>query len=204
MDMTQSEYIIMQEGDVRAYESLLPSSGEELAKMYVESTLRSYQVGHLVLTNYNLFFVVTGVFEGLVARELARRTPFGLGRKLISGKKLSLDDVYRYLNNPGSIKIPLSNVLRTDYKKHFLSGATLTVAFRTESEIKLYSFYFPGIGDKSSWKKMLDNAVLNNGGRVDYAWWLEKTKPCPVCGYPMFQLPLIQKWYCSKCKKYYE
>ena len=202
--MSQPEYIIKQESEVQACEATISTTAEGLTRQVLEGTLRGYQIGHLVLTNQNLYFVVTGFAEGFLARELASRTPFGIGRKIITGKKLSIQDVYKNLKNPGSIRIPLNQVLKIDYNKPFIGAPTISIAYRTNGDIKVYSFTFKGFGDRKDWKNAIENAVKQAGGKTDYAWWLEKTKPCPTCGHPMAKIPLANKWYCPQCKKYYQ
>lgn len=200
--MSVPEQIIMQEGDVNMYQSSPPTSPEEASKVIVEGIARGYQVGHLVLTNRNLYFVVTGFAEGFLASELAARTPFGIGRRLISRKTLSLQDVYRYLSNPGSLTIPLNSVRLVEYRKYPLSGAEITIGCELEQGFRLYTFRFRGISDKTNWKNAIESWVISNGGTTVAKPPYGEGLPCPDCNTPMVWIPYAYKYYCPNCRSF--
>lgn len=200
--MSVGEYIIKQEGDVSVGSVSLQFTAEDIGRAMAEGMVRSRQVGFLVLTNRNLYFVVTGFAEGFVASELAAMTPFGIGRKVITGKKLSLNDVYKNLKNPGSITIPLKDVKLVQYHKPPLSGAQITVGHLTGGKFRAYTFMFKGFSGKEDWKKAIEEWVMKNGGRTDGAPPPDLPDICPDCGSKMGWVPLAYRYYCPQCRQF--
>lgn len=211
--MSTGEYIIRQEGDVCAYETTFWSRTistkkfdlEDFTKFVGQQTARSYQIGYLVLTNYNLFFVTSGLATGILAQELGERTPFGIGRKMFAWKKLSLKEVYRYYEkNPGGVKIPLTSIARVKKRSPILGRPAAIVIWRGESEYRGITFSFKGFFGSRDWPEaILRQAKIARGQAVPPPPPAQPQTPlCPHCGKPLTWIPQYKRWYCYNCQKY--
>jgi len=195
------EYIIRQEGDVAAYETPLPTgSAQRVAEAYARGFMSAYKPGYLVLTNKNLYYVALSLGEGVAVAALGARTPFGIGRKAVMSKKLSLEDVYRGIRTPGSLVIPLKDIRFVEYRKYF-GGSTLTVGFIQGNIPRVYSFNFRGFKSREDFYNDLKRWVLHEGGAVDAKAEIF-TPRCPTCGKPATWIPQYKRWYCYNCQKY--
>lgn len=207
--MSLAEHIIRQEGDVYAYETTFWSRTlatkkfdlESFTKFVGEQTARGYQIGYLVLTNRNLFFVTSGLAAGFLAQELGKRTPFGLSRKVFAWKKLSLNEVYHYYEkHPGGVKIPLASIVRVKKRKPILGRPAAIVIWREEGGYRGITFSFKGFFGKRDWPESIAKQakIAKSQARAPPP----QTPMCPTCGKPLTWIPQYRRWYCYNCRKY--
>ena len=208
----ENEYIICQEGDVYAYETtfwrktLSTKSFDigEFIRFVGEQTARGYQVGYLVLTNRNLFFVTSGLVTGFIAEKLEAKTPFGLGRKIFAWKKLSLPEVYRYYEkNPGGIKIPLTSIVKVMHRKPLLGRPSVIIVWKEEEGYGGVTFSFKGIFGGINWPKVITEYCKKARAQARAPSPPPPQAPlCPSCGKPLTWIPQYRRWYCSVSWKY--